>query len=200
MKADVPSADKPPSAGRPRDPRIDAAILRATADLLVEIGYPNVTMAAVAERAGTTKTALYRRWSSKAELIHEAVFPVTPTAIDTPPGDIAADLRAMVAAARDVFTSPVVAAALPGLISDVSADPALLARVSARFTDLFDAVRSRLRDAVERGEVREDVDPDGLVHLIGGATMLAMLQSPEYLASPAWVDSTTSILLHGVIT
>ena len=104
MKADVPSADKPPSAGRPRDPRIDAAILRATADLLVEIGYPNVTMAAVAERAGTTKTALYRRWSSKAELIHEAVFPVTPTAIDTPPGDIAADLRAMVAAARDVFT------------------------------------------------------------------------------------------------
>ena len=200
MKADVPSADKPPSAGRPRDPRIDAAILRATADLLVEIGYPNVTMAAVAERAGTTKTALYRRWSSKAELIHEAVFPVTPTAIDPPPGDIAADLRAMVAAARDVFTSPVVAAALPGLISDVSADPALLARVSARFTDLFDAVRSRLRDAVERGEVREDVDPDGLVHLIGGATMLAMLQSPDYLASPAWVDSTTSILLHGVAT
>lgn len=200
MKADLPSADKPPSAGRPRDPRIDAAILRATADLLVEIGYPNVTMAAVAERAGTTKTALYRRWSSKAELIHEAVFPVTPTAIDTPPGDIAADLRAMVAAARDVFTSPVVAAALPGLISDVSADPALLARVSARFTDLFDAVRSRLREAVARGEVREDVDPDGLVHLIGGATMLAMLQSPDHLASPAWVDSTTSILLHGVTT
>ncbi|TRW81208.1 TetR/AcrR family transcriptional regulator [Mycolicibacterium sp. 018/SC-01/001] len=199
MKADLPSADKPPSAGRPRDPRIDAAILRATADLLVEIGYPNVTMAAVAERAGTTKTALYRRWSSKAELIHEAVFPVTPTAIDTPPGDIAADLRAMVAAARDVFTSPVVAAALPGLISDVSADPALLHRVSARFTGLFDAVRQRLRDAVERGEVREDVDPDGLVHLIGGATMLAMLQSPDYLASPAWVEGTTSILLHGVV-
>lgn len=156
-------------------------------------------MAAVAERAGTTKTALYRRWSSKAELIHEAVFPVAPTAIDTPPGDIAADLRAMVTAARDVFTSPVVAAALPGLISDVSADPALLGRVSARFTGLFDAVRSRLHDAVERGEVREDVDPDGLVHLIGGATMLAMLQAPDYLASPAWVDSTTSILLHGVV-
>ena len=35
-------------------------------------------MAAVAERAGTTKTALYRRWSSKAELVHEAAFPATP--------------------------------------------------------------------------------------------------------------------------
>ncbi|KGI67474.1 TetR/AcrR family transcriptional regulator [Mycolicibacterium rufum] len=200
MKADPSSADKTPSAGRPRDPRIDAAILRATADLLVEIGYAGVTMAAVAERAGTTKTALYRRWSSKAELVHEAAFPVTPSAIDTPPGDIAADLRAMVAAARDVFTSPVVAAALPGLISDMSADPAMLSRVSARFTDLFAAVRTRLLDAVDRGEVRDDVDPDGLVHLIGGATMLALLQAPDYLASAAWVDNTTSILLRGVAT
>ncbi len=75
MKAEPSSVDKTPGAGRPRDPRIDAAILRATADLLVEIGYANLTMAAVAERAGTTKTALYRRWSSKAELVHEAAFP-----------------------------------------------------------------------------------------------------------------------------
>ena len=67
MKADPSSVDKTPTAGRPRDPRIDAAILRATADLLVEIGYSSLTMAAVADRAGTTKTALYRRWSSKAE-------------------------------------------------------------------------------------------------------------------------------------
>ena len=66
MKADPTSIDKAPTAGRPRDPRIDAAILRATTDLLVKIGYSNLTMAAVAERAGTTKTALYRRWSSKA--------------------------------------------------------------------------------------------------------------------------------------
>jgi AcrR family transcriptional regulator len=199
MKADSSPADKTSGAGRPRDPRIDAAIVRATADLLVEVGYANLTMAAVAQRAGTTKTALYRRWSSKAELVHEAVFPVTPSAIETPPGDIAADLHAMVAAARDVFTSPVVAAALPGLISDVSADPALLERVSARFTDLFGAVHTRLRDAVDRGEVRGDVDPDGLVHLIGGATMLTLLQAPDRLADARWVDTTTSILLHGII-
>src|SRR3954471_8724184 len=111
MKADESSVDKIPGAGRPRDPRIDAAILRATTDLLVEIGYSNLTMAAVAERAGTTKTALYRRWSSKAELVHEAAFPAAPTAIETPAGDFRADIRAMLAATRDVFTSPVVRAA-----------------------------------------------------------------------------------------
>lgn len=199
MKAEPLPVDKAPGAGRPRDPRIDAAILRATADLLVEIGYSNLTMVAVAERAGTTKTALYRRWSSKAELVHETAFPATPTAIQAPPGDVAADLRAMIEAARDVFTSPVVRAALPGLIADISADAELSDRVTARFTDLFGAVRTRLYDAIDRGEVRAGVDPDRLVDLIGGATLLALLQAPDELASSAWVGSTAAILLHGVV-
>lgn len=193
------SAEKTPSAGRPRDPRIDAAILRATSDLLVEIGYSNLTMSGVAERAGTTKTALYRRWSSKAELVHEAAFPTTPTAIQAAPGDIAADLRAMIEAAREVFTSSVVRAALPGLIADMSADAELNHRVAARFADLFGAVRTRLYAAIDRGEVRAGVDPDRLVDLIGGATLLALLQSPEDLADPSWVDDTAAILQHGVV-
>jgi AcrR family transcriptional regulator len=199
MKAEPLPIDKASSAGRPRDRRIDAAILQATAELLVEIGYSNVTMAAVAERAGTTKTALYRRWSGKAELVHEAAFPTTPSAIETPPGDIAADLHAMVGAARDVFISPVVQAALPGLIADMSADADLAGRVMARFNDLFGAVRARMQEAVDRGQVRAGVDPDRLVDLIGGSTLLALLQAPEALATSAWVDDTTAILVHGVV-
>src|ERR1044072_6649673 len=111
MKSDVSAVDKTPGAGRPREPRIDAAILRAAADLLVEIGYSNLTMAAVAERAGTTKTALYRRWSSKAELVPEAAFPAAHTANESRPRDFPADVPAMIAATRNVFTSPVVRAA-----------------------------------------------------------------------------------------
>ncbi len=200
MKADPSAVDKTPGAGRPRDPRIDAAILRATVDLLVQIGYSNLTMAAVAERAGTTKTALYRRWSSKAELVHEAAFPTAPTALGTPPGDIAADVRAMIAAARDVFTSPVVRAALPGLIADMAADAELNARVMSRFTGLFDVVRVRLSHAVERGEVHHDVDPDRLIEIIGGATLLRLLLAPEHELDEKWVDQTTAIVVHGVVT
>ncbi|MCV7223042.1 TetR/AcrR family transcriptional regulator [Mycolicibacterium elephantis] len=199
MKADPSSVDKPSGAGRPRDPRIDAAILRATADLLVEIGYSNLTMAAVAERAGTTKTALYRRWSSKAELVHEAAFPAAPTAIETPPGDITADIHAMIAAARDVFTSRLVRAALPGLIADMAADAELNARVMDRFSELFAAVRMRLSDAVKRGEVRPDVDPDRLVEVIGGAALLRVLLQPDEALGDDWVAQTTAILVHGVV-
>ena len=200
MKADPTPIDKAvPAAGRPRDPRIDAAILRATTDLLVEIGYSNLTMAAVAERAGTTKTALYRRWSSKAELVHEAAFPAAPTAIATPPGDLRADVRAMIAAARDVFTSPIVRAALPGLLADVTADADLNARVMGRFTDVFAAVRTRLAEALLRGDANADIDPERLIEVIGGATMLRLLLWPEKELDDEWVDQTTAIVAHGVI-
>ncbi len=198
MKAEPSSLDKGPGAGRPRDPRIDAAILAATAELLAEIGYANLTLAAVAERAGTTKTALYRRWSSKAELVHEAAFPVTPTALAAPAGDMAADIRAMVAATRDVFTSPVVRAALPGLVADMSADPNLNARVVSRFAGLFGTVQQRLSEAVRRGDVHPDVDPDRLIELIGGATLLRLLLRPDEPLDNAWVAQTTAIVVHGV--
>jgi AcrR family transcriptional regulator len=203
MKAD-PSpvdkarVDKAPGAGRPRDPRIAAAIVAATAELLVEIGYSNLSLAAVAERAGTTKSALYRRWSSKAELVHEAAFPVAPTALQAPAGDIAADVRMMIEATRDVFTTPVVRAALPGLVADMTADADLNARVMSRFTDLFTAVRMRLVAAIDRGEAHRDADPDRLIELIGGATMLRMLLRPDEKLDDAWVDQTAAIVVHGV--
>ena len=156
-------------------------------------------MAAVAERAGTTKTALYRRWSSKPELVHEAVFPSAPTALQTPPGDIASDIRAMIAAARDVFTRPVVRSALPGLVADVASDAELNGRIRARFQGVYDALRTRLRDAVERGEVHADVDPDRLVEVIGGATMMRLLLRAEEELDDEWVNQTAAIVIHGVV-
>jgi AcrR family transcriptional regulator len=197
MKAD-PSATDKALGGRPRDPRIDTAILQATADLLVQVGYINLTIGAVAERAGTTKPAIYRRWSSKAELVHEAAFPATPAILPSPTGDIAADLRAMLVAARDMFTSPVVRAALAGLVADAARDPALTARVRARFEGLFGAVEIRLRQGVEAGEVRADVNPDRLIEVIGGTTMMRVLLRPDDDLDDTWIDQTAAIVVPGV--
>jgi AcrR family transcriptional regulator len=199
MKADSPAVDKTPAVGRPRDPRIDASILRSAAELLVRVGYSNLTMAAVAKHAGTTKTALYRRWPSKAELVHEAAFPAAPTALQTPPGDFAADVRAMIAAARDVFTSPVVRAALPGLVADVASDQELNQRVRRRFQGMYDLLRVRLLEAVERGEANPHVDPDRLIEVIGGATMMRLLLRPDEELDATWVDQTAAIVVNGVL-
>lgn len=198
MKAEPSPVDKGSGAGRPRDPRIDAAILRATAELVVDVGYSNLSLAAVAERAGTTKTALYRRWPSKAELVHEAAFAVPPSAVTAPPGDVAGDLRAMMSGARDAFTSPVVRAALPGLIADMAGNAELTARILERFEGLFEVMRRWVADSVSRGEARADVDPDRLVELIGGATLLGMMLRPDDDLGGDWVDRTAAIITHGV--
>lgn len=59
--------------GRPRDAGRGQELLHATQDLLVEVGYEHLSMDAVAARARTSKSTLYRRWSSKAELVTAAL-------------------------------------------------------------------------------------------------------------------------------
>ncbi|MBN0975249.1 MULTISPECIES: TetR/AcrR family transcriptional regulator [Gordonia] len=185
-------------SGRPRDLRIDSAVLDAAAELLVDVGYRKLTMAAIAERAGTTKTALYRRWTGKAELVHDVAF---SRMMRLPPssGEVAADIRIMVAAARDLFASPVTRAALPGLISDMAAEPELAARVHAGFAEVFGALRDRLVVAVDRGEVHPDVDPDRLIEVVGGAAMLHALLLDNRDFEAAWADQLSAIVVHGVL-
>jgi len=59
--------------GRPRSAQADRAIIDAIVDLLVNRGYREVTIEAVAARAGVAKTTIYRRWPSKAEMVVEAI-------------------------------------------------------------------------------------------------------------------------------
>jgi AcrR family transcriptional regulator len=59
--------------GRPRDPAVDARILAAARALVSELGYQQVTMERIAERAGVAKTSLYRRWPTRAAVVTEAL-------------------------------------------------------------------------------------------------------------------------------
>lgn len=59
--------------GRARDPRIDARILAVANQQLSAAGYEALSLAAVAEGAGTTRQALYRRWPDKATLAAAAL-------------------------------------------------------------------------------------------------------------------------------
>ena len=61
------------SAGRPRDAKVDAALLTSTQDLLLEEGFDRVSVDSVAARAGVGKAAIYRRWSGKTALVVAAV-------------------------------------------------------------------------------------------------------------------------------
>jgi AcrR family transcriptional regulator len=70
---DVDDAPAPVKPGRKRDPVRDAEILESALDVLAEVGYTRMTLAAVAERAKAGKSTFYRRWPSKEELVMDAV-------------------------------------------------------------------------------------------------------------------------------
>ncbi|WP_183101405.1 TetR/AcrR family transcriptional regulator [Nocardioides pelophilus] len=191
------AADTQRGAGRPRDPRIEQAALAAARALLVEVGYQRLTVAAVAGRAGTTKAALYRRWPSLPHLVYEAAFP-DELVVDLQLGeDLSTDLAGIVRGTRDAFTTPVAAAALPGLLAEFSSHPALHTALLSRFAGVFGAVDDRFRSAADAGEVRADVRAEDLMRLMIGAVLLGVMLEPDEL-DDAWADRLTAILLEGV--
>jgi AcrR family transcriptional regulator len=125
-------ADGPARVGRPRDPRVDSAIHAATLQLLVEEGYQATTIQAIARRAGVSAPSVYRRWSSKAELIEEAVFPSGLLAPEALSGDVITDLSPYCEQILTYLADPAVRAAIPGLLVEYQDDPTMWQRVVER--------------------------------------------------------------------
>ncbi|WP_182377521.1 TetR-like C-terminal domain-containing protein [Nocardioides sp. WS12] len=184
-------------AGRPRDPRIEQALLVAVRDLLVEGGYAAVTVAAVADRAGTTKAALYRRWPALPHLIHEAAFPGELAEDLVLGNDLATDITGVVRGTRDTLCSPIGAAALPGLLAEVGAWPDLHAAMMRRFAGVFAALEDRLRTAVANGDAHPEARADDVLRLAIGAVLAGLLLTPSEL-DDAWVHRTSATLIRSL--
>jgi AcrR family transcriptional regulator len=148
---------------RRRGTVLEQAIFRAALDELVASGYARLSMEAVAAGAQTGKAAIYRRWSSKEELVLEtlrATLPQPGPAPDT--GSLREDLLELVSRTRATMLS------LPGcagraIMSELDHERAepfiglMHQRVIAPSKELMREVLSR---GVARGEVRaEAVNP-----------------------------------------
>lgn len=160
---------------RPRDTRVDEAILTATRELLEEVGYAGLTMDAVAERARIGKAAIYRRHTTKQEMVfaaavHGADLPDPP---DT--GSLRGDLVALVQEIVDHLTNPAAATAIPGLMGDISGSPELAARFQDTLVTRQQLGIGHLLDrAVARGELRTAPDV-ALVHALASGPVFAVI-------------------------
>ncbi|MEU4332857.1 TetR/AcrR family transcriptional regulator [Nonomuraea dietziae] len=152
---------------------MDVAALAAARELLCEVGYADTTIDGIARRAGISRTAIYRRWPSKALIVHEAVFPASDLRLHLAvTGDLAADLRALVFGLSALFERREVLAAMPGLMADAVADARLREAFQAGLESVVrEELSGMLSDAVARGEARDDISADTLLHLVTG-TML----------------------------
>ena len=161
--------DVPRSVGRPRDPKLDAAITDATLELLADIGYAALTIEAVATRAGVGKATLYRRWPGKVQLVVDAVR----TLSEQPDPDTSAGVRdelvELLEAVRRKSGSSLAGRIFPRLIGDSADNPEFMRRYREQVLDpRRDRFRAALLRGVEQGLVRTDVDTDHAIDLLVG--------------------------------
>ncbi len=152
------------SPGRPVNAAIGEELLRATQDLLIEMGFDGLTMDAVARRSGASKATLYRRWPSKTALVVAAAAALF-TAPDVPDtGDLREDLMSCGRAYlhHDVRAAQVLAAVLTASRHDAALRDASRDALGAPYSGLFESVLSR---AVERGLVHEGADVETLAEV-----------------------------------
>jgi AcrR family transcriptional regulator len=184
-----------PAAGRPRSEEAHRAILDATLELLVEVGFSGLTVEGVAQRAGVGKATIYRRWPSKLPLVVEA-FRQLPALEEVDTGDLVDDLTAMLRSYLQLFNSTPLATVLPSLAGERAHNPEL--------SKLFDPVMRERRQplirvlerAVARGELPEDLDLELAADLIVGPIAVRVFNGSR--ASPRSVGPIVELALRGI--
>ncbi|MEV6344365.1 TetR/AcrR family transcriptional regulator [Actinoplanes sp. NPDC051851] len=153
-----------------RNERSRRAILTAALELLTETGYADLTIEAIAGRAGVGKQTIYRWWRGKGAVILDALTEDLPGVVALPDtGDLRADLRAVLRATVAEFADPALSATTRALTIETLADDDLADQVRDRLLrPQLDAVRTRLESGRAAGQVRADAPLDQVVELLFG--------------------------------
>lgn len=122
------------SAGRPRDSSIDERAFAVTRQLLVEMGWDDLSMRLIAARSGVSRSSLDRRWSSKAELVLHAILGATPDLEPFAGTDRAGWVNWVVRGSRQLFARPEVKVAVPGLLLAMAENGELRRRLWSDFS------------------------------------------------------------------
>ncbi|WP_238175651.1 TetR-like C-terminal domain-containing protein [Kribbella pratensis] len=152
------------AAGVRQRPRVEGGredeILDATVAVVAELGYDRLTMDAVATAAKASKATLYRRWSTKAELVVDAISRAKgcPMPEDVDTGSLRGDMISM-ACGDGGFTDEMPMSVIAGLITALHRDADLQKAFRERFlAPRLELTRKVFERAVERGEIGADVD------------------------------------------
>jgi AcrR family transcriptional regulator len=153
--------------GRPRDPRIRQAILKAAVDLVLENGFKVLSMDAIAGRAGVGRMTIYRRWPNKAAIIMDAfVARVDPNTLFLPSRTYLESIRLQMRTMAKVFRGKD-GTLIRALLAEAQFDPELATALRERWT----MPRRRMaiayfEEGMRKGFLRPDVDPDAMIDVL----------------------------------
>lgn len=192
-----PRAKRPPAGAAVLREDVTEAIRSAVFAELAEVGYGRMSIERVARRAGVGKTAVYRRWGSKLEMVIDMVSAVAVDLTVLPDtGSLHGDIETVLAIAAHALRHPLAAHIVPDLLAEAARNPAMAKILHTALHDNQHGIGTLIVDrAVRRGELPEPTDPDFLVDLVIGPLYwrLAVARAPlsaDYVAHLATAAAT----------
>lgn len=159
-------------------------MLQATLELLGEVGYEAMSIEAIATRAGVGKTTIYRRYSSKEELVADAIESIREEVLLPDTGSLWADLDALIENAAQISLTSLGRQTVAMIISSAASNSAFAQIYWSKYLEprrqTFASVIDR---AKARGEVDQTLDPGLVFDTMSGIMLYALIFPP---AGEAW--------------
>jgi len=193
--------------GRPRSAQAHKAILDATLELLAEEGFQGLSIEDVAARAGVGKTTIYRRWTSKDELVIDAIHAVQVDLSMVDTGNFRNDLVTLFKTAyKGMMARPLLEQLVLKFIGESYTNPEIFQAflkqlIIPRFQHFFYMVEQ----AKARKEIRKDIDPTLVMDLVAGSLYYHWIVTryvvPTSSTSPdEWVEQMIDAVMQGIGT
>jgi AcrR family transcriptional regulator len=184
--------------GRPRSARSEQAIIDAVLSMIAEgVAIEMLSVESIAARAGVGKATIYRRWSSKEQLVIDAVASLKLPVPEVAGESVRADLVTLLSSiARN---TPLNHGRLMNcLIPQIARTPELHHWYQRMVEPRREAIRRVLRRGIETGDLRADLDLEATVLLL--ATPMIMQRTMRWnpaLDTPDLAERVVDAVLAG---
>lgn len=187
------------SPGRPRSAQADQAILHATLDLIAEVGYQSMSIEAIAARAGVGRATIYRRYTSKEELVADALGSIQENVPTPDTGSLWGDFDILIEQVTQTALSALGRQTLALIISTASSNPQFAQVYWKKYMmPRCRAHATMLERAKARGEIRPDVDVDLVYNLMSGLVFHLLVFQPGTESVEAHIRRALALLLEGI--
>jgi AcrR family transcriptional regulator len=187
-----------PRPGRPRSEQARVAVLRATSELIREVGLRAMTTEEIAARSGSSKATIYKWWPNKyavaveaflSEMLTESPDPDTGSAVE----DLRVALRGLIR-----FYASTSGRVFAQLVGEAQFDPVIARELRDRLVgSRRQLVRAIFERGVARGELRAEVDPEAAIDLVFGPAMYRLVAGHAPLDDAA-ADAIVDAALRGL--
>ena len=184
--------------GRPRSEQTRVAVLRATSELMHEVGVRGMTTEQIASRSGASKATIYKWWPSKYAVAVDALLSEMLVEADDPDtGSAGEDFRVTLRGLVRFYASPS-GRVYAQLIGEAQSDPLIAAELRDRLVgSRRRLVRAIWDRGVARGELRPDVDPEAAIDLVFGPAVYRLVAGHAPLDDAA-ADAIVDAAIRGL--